>query len=562
MSAPAVRIFSKRVVHCTLPQRPLLRTRGPPLRAHCQKGLYHTDQRGPPRLPRVTRGNSPKRSAIGPRTFLIAAVVSFAVAYGTLSWNTSKDDRQQDTEELQSIALSAQDILSLDLVMAPQQLPGRPGNLTPDQEAKLKEMWAQTLDLFGVSDEHEHTNGVAPSSASISNDSPEKKKKKGLMGRFKKDKADKDGDAAVGGVDNDKHGQVKEYEQALSSMTPEYIREAFWGMSKHDHPDALLLRFLRARKWDVHAAQVMALSTLHWRLKDMHVDDDIMIKGEEGAFKESKSSNAAEKKEGEDFLAQLRLGKSFLHGLDKDGRPCCYVRVRLHHGGEQSEKALERFTVYTIETARMMLRPPIDTATVVFDMTGFSMANMDYTPVKFMIKCFEANYPESLGSVLVYKSPWIFSGIWKIIKGWLDPVVAGKVHFVSNVQELEAFVPRTQIPKELDGDEAWQWSYVEPTEGENAIMEKTQERDQILSERKELVESYESETLAWVNGESGEGRHRIAQRMAENYWKLDPYIRARSQYDRTGEIGQDGRGTLNFYPKAAAATAGSNDDLD
>jgi len=37
-------------------------------------------------------------------------------------------------------------------------------------------------------------------------------------------------------------------------------------------------------------------------------------------------------------------------------------------------------------------------------------ALQDYTPVKFMIKCFEANYPESLGAVLVYKAPWIFQG--------------------------------------------------------------------------------------------------------------------------------------------------------
>lgn len=63
-------------------------------------------------------------------------------------------------------------------------------------------------------------------------------------------------------------------------------------------------------------------------------------------------------------------------------------------------------------------------------MSGFSLANMvrsaslpfpgpadskllqDYTPVKFMIKCFEANYPESLGTVLVYKAPWVFQGKW------------------------------------------------------------------------------------------------------------------------------------------------------
>ena len=54
----------------------------------------------------------------------------------------------------------------------------------------------------------------------------------------------------------------------------------------------------------------------------------------------------------------------------------------------------------------------MDTACVVFDMTGFSLANMDYAPVKFMIKCFEAHYPESLGVCLVHKAPWVFSGIW------------------------------------------------------------------------------------------------------------------------------------------------------
>lgn len=32
-------------------------------------------------------------------------------------------------------------------------------------------------------------------------------------------------------------------------------------------------------------------------------------------------------------------------------------------------------------------------------------------PVKFMIKCFEANFPECLGAVLVHKAPWIFQGM-------------------------------------------------------------------------------------------------------------------------------------------------------
>lgn len=197
--------------------------------------------------------------------------------------------------------------------------------------------------------------------------------------------------------------------------------------------------------------------------------------------------------------------------------------------------------------------------TLVFDLSEFSLANMDYTPVKFIIKCFEANYPESLGSVLVYKAPWIFQGIWKIIRGWLDPVVANKVQFCSGVDELQQWIPRSQIMKELGGDENYSYTYVEPVEGENKRMEDTATKETIKSERAELAKSYESQTLAWMSGEDvGESRMQLAQRIAENYWKLDPYVRSRSLYDRTGVISEGGK--LNFYPSSSAAA--SNGELD
>ena len=187
-------------------------------------------------------------------------------------------------------------------------------------------------------------------------------------------------------------------------------------------------------------------------------------------------------------------------------------------------------------------------------MTGFSMANMDYAPVKFMIKCFEANYPESLGTVLVYKAPWIFNTIWSIIKGWLDPVVAGKVHFAKTVDELEKFVPRSQIPVDLEGDEKWEYSYVEPKEDENAAMKDTETRDKIQEKRTELVKRYEATVLDWIHAgdvaESMEERRRerdaVAEELRKNYWTLDPYIRARTLYDRIGLIGEGGK--LDFYP--------------
>ncbi|KAK4960428.1 phosphatidylinositol transfer protein csr1 [Elasticomyces elasticus] len=449
--------------------------------------------------------------------------------------------------------------------MATKPLPGRPGNLTPEQEVKLKEMWAATLEVFGVVSHDErmsleantNTNGTTTPDTTSTTEETKKKHKSRLslgLGR-KKDKSSSSDSSEPNG--NDKHGQTADFKAALASQTPEELRQAFWSMTKHDHPDALLLRFLRARKWDTHAALVMLVATMHWRSQEMHVDSDIMPRGEAYALREISSGTPAEKKEGSDFMAQMRMGKSYLHGTDKEGRPCCWVRVRLHKQGEQSEKSLERFTVYTIETARMMLRGDqgVDTATIVFDMTDFTMANMDYTPVKFMIKCFEANYPESLGSVLVYKSPWLFQGIWKIIKGWLDPVVASKVHFASNVEDLSEWIPKSQIAKELGGGEDWSYSYVEPLPNENSAMDDAASREKVQAERTELVASYEHETLSWISGEgSGEGRGRLAQRLRENYWRLDPYVRARSLYDRTGVLGLGGK--LEFYPKAGGGVGG------
>jgi hypothetical protein len=102
---------------------------------------------------------------------------------------------------------------------------------------------------------------------------------------------------------------------------------------------------------------------MHWRLDEMHVEDDIVKHGELGAAGDAANhADAKAKKNAEDFLVQLRMGKSYLHGLDKEGRPMCIVRARLHKAGEQTEESLERFTVFTIETARLLLRSPIDTA--------------------------------------------------------------------------------------------------------------------------------------------------------------------------------------------------------
>lgn len=175
------------------------------------------------------------------------------------------------------------------------------------------------------------------------------------------------------------------------------------------------------------------------------------------------------------------------------------------------------------------------------------MANMDYTPVKFMIKVFEANYPESLGCVLVHKAPWIFQGIWKIIKGWLDPVVAAKVHFTNDVKDLSEYIPKSQIIKDLGGDEDWEYKYLEPSPEENVAMNNTSAKKELEAERQQQIAQYETLVFNWIHGtDTRSDRDTLAQSLRNNYWQLDPIIRARSLYDRTGMLGLDGK--INYYP--------------
>jgi hypothetical protein len=178
-------------------------------------------------------------------------------------------------------------------------------------------------------------------------------------------------------------------------------------------------------------------------------------------------------------------------------------------------------------------------------MSDFGLANMDTPPIQFMIKCFEANYPESLGKILIHRAPWIFQGIWKMIRGWLDPVVASKVTFTNYPKDLEPFIEPAALLKEVGGENIYEYEYIEPVDGENDLMKDTETKQKLLDEQKALSKSYEDAIKDWVTTykeDSGKWvelkkkRDDIAEQLKVNYWKLDPYIRARSVYDRNGEL--------------------------
>lgn len=307
----------------------------------------------------------PTRSAVGSWTSVLIVGVLTGSAYIYHAFTKQTNEPEDEDEELDKF-INTHVIANYDK-MTGETLPGRPGTLTPEQDEKLREFWIEVMKVFGVIDQDQaralkaSIGGVAPTISKAPSVSDKKEKKKHSW-FSRSDNSEETAKGGASAADVDKYGQTEQFKHALANMSPEVLRAAFWSMVKHDHPDGLLLRFLRARKWDVEKALVMMVSTMHWRAVEVHVDDDVIVNGEEHMFINSQSTDPKTRKWGQDFLNQQTMGKSYMHGTDLQGRPCCFIRVRLHHAGDQTEEAQERFTVFIIETSRLLLNPPVDTA--------------------------------------------------------------------------------------------------------------------------------------------------------------------------------------------------------
>lgn len=122
---------------------------------------------------------------------------------------------------------------------------------------------------------------------------------------------------------------------------------------------------------------------------------------------------------------------------------------------------------------------------------------------------------------------------------------------------MEAFIPKSRILKELGGEEDWELKYIEPVIGENDLMKDVETKNKIQSERDAIAVEFEKATIAWIENKASDEvrkkREDLRISLENNYWKLDPYIRARSFYDRAGLIQPEGK--IQFYPTAAKDSA-------
>jgi hypothetical protein len=189
--------------------------------------------------------------------------------------------------------------LSLD-----HRLPHYAGNLTAEETQKLKTMWTRLFALFEQKGD------------TIQKKEVEEKKSSGLFSSFhkKKNNGFNDENYFLGQSADPRWAQYP-LEKALPLIPGHLLRISFWGMVCTANPDATVLRFLRARKWDLDQSFNMLTNTLRWRL-EMRLDEMVAL-GETGLIQ---ALEASKKGLGESFRKQLKLKMVSLGGPDKEGR--------------------------------------------------------------------------------------------------------------------------------------------------------------------------------------------------------------------------------------------------
>ncbi len=186
--------------------------------------------------------------------------------------------------------------------------------------------------------------------------------------------------------------------------------------------DPILLRFLRARDFNVEKAREMLSQSLIWRKK--HGVDKILSEYELPPVVKDYFPGGwhMHDKEGRPLFI-LRLGQMDVKGLIKSVGEEGLTKLTLH----VCEEGL-RLT----EEASHKLNRPISTWSLLLDLEGLNMRHLWRPGMKALlhiIEICEANYPETLGRVLIIRAPRVFPIMWTLVSPLIDETSRGKFLF-------------------------------------------------------------------------------------------------------------------------------------
>ncbi|KAI9827630.1 MAG: cytosolic factor, phosphatidylinositol/phosphatidylcholine transfer protein [Sarea resinae] len=209
-----------------------------------------------------------------------------------------------------------------------------------------------------------------------------------------------------------------------------------------------LLRFLRARKFNVEHAKAMFIDSEKWR-KEFGVDDLV------------RNFDYPEKAQVFEYYPQ------YYHKTDKDGRPVYIeqlgkVDLNAMYKITTSDRMLqnlvveyEKLTDPRLPACSRKSGTLLETCCTIMDLKGVGISKVPsvYGYVRQASTISQNYYPERLGKFYLINAPWGFSSVFSVVKGFLDPVTVQKIHVLGSgyQSELLAQVPKENLPKEFGG---------------------------------------------------------------------------------------------------------------